>query len=385
MAQPSSHTCVANITLVDTEEIFATVCEKLRQVNAFSFDTEFDRFYREYGFKLSLLQIFDGDACWLIDPIALKNLQPVWDIFEDERICKVAYSCSEDIQILKVNGCFPKNIYDIQIAAKLCNHPANSLSALMEAVFNMPPDKSMQKSDWRKRPLRKEQILYAGNDVRTLLTLKEMFVKLAVERGVKEMISEENKACEQIPVTEFKVRLSHVQRKKYNHATQKILLGLLLLRNEIAIEYNVPPATVVSDGTLENILENKTDFLKSPFSKGFSRRLTDDVKNKKRFIDLIADIKEFYVTAPTSEAQVRNETFPSSKEIVKEKTEGNYDLLYEEIIKRYGKESGEYILRGYKKLLNANPLYKQEKPLKKYQQVIIAEVCSDLGIDLKIQ
>ena len=90
------------IKYIDTPASFAAACTTLAQKDTFAFDTEFDRFYREYGFKLSLIQIFDGDEVFLIDPIALKNLAPLWILFEDPRICKVVYSCSEDIQLLKV-------------------------------------------------------------------------------------------------------------------------------------------------------------------------------------------------------------------------------------------------------------------------------------------
>jgi len=278
----------APIRYIDTTAAFAAACKTLAQKDVFAFDTEFDRFYREYGFKLSLIQVFDGEECFLIDPLAIKDLQPLWVLFEDPRICKVVYSCSEDIQILKINGCNPKNIYDLQIAAKLCNYPANSLGDLIFKAFDIRPDKSHQKSNWRRRPLTQDQILYAGNDVSRLLYFKDLFDKISAERGVTRMIEEENRACENIPVSEYKVKLSVAQKRKYDHAHQKILLALLHWRNDVAMEYNVPPANIVSDTTLESVMEDKNKFLQSPFSKGFSKRLTDDHLNQKKFLQALA-------------------------------------------------------------------------------------------------
>ena len=369
------------IHYTDTPEALKNMVQKLSTKNFFAFDTEFDRFYREYGFKLSLLQIFDGDDCYLIDPLAFSDLQQLWVLFENPAICKVVYSCSEDIQILKVNGCNPKNIYDIQIAAKFCNYPANSLGDLMRDVFGIEPDKSMQRSNWLRRPLLPEQITYAGNDVSKLLELKALLEKVAVERNVAGMIAEENSSCEKIAVTEFKVKLSHNHKRKYSHDDQKKLMKLLLLRNEIAMEYNVPPATIVSDSTLENIMENKNSFFQAPFAKGFSKRLTEDEKYKKIFLELIGDVGEDFVPVKTPE----RETPPDNNNTINENKlsdkEIKYQQLYKEITEQYGKDAGEHILRGFKKSLNALPQH--QNTLKGYQQNIIDDACKKLGINFK--
>ena len=368
-----------DIKYIDTPAALGKTCDELRHKTEFAFDTEFDRFYREYGFKLSLLQIFDGDKCYLIDPLAMKDLQELWVLFEDPSICKVVYSCSEDIQILKVNGCNPKNIYDIQIAAKFCNYPTNSLGDLMRDVFGMEPDKSMQRSNWLRRPLLPEQITYAGNDVSKLLELKILLEKVAAERNVAGMIAEENRSSEKIPVTEFKVKLSHNHKRKYSHNDQKKFMELLVLRNEIAMEYNVPPATIVSDNTLENIMENKTFFLRAPFTKGFSKRLTEDEKNKSRFMDLIGKVKEDFILMKMPDREAPTEY--SNREIKNELSDSEikYLQLYTEITDQFGKDAGEHILRGFKKSLTANPQH--PTTLKGYQENIINEACKKLGID----
>ena len=366
------------IKYIDTDAALAETCETLAQKTVFAFDTEFDRFYREYGFKLSLLQIFDGEYCYVIDPISIKNLQPLWPLFENRGICKVVYSCSEDIQILKVNGCHPKNIYDLQIAARLCNYPANSLGDLIFDEFGVRPDKTMQRSNWRRRPLSAEQFLYAGNDVSRLLKLKDILQAIADKRGVSRMIEEENRACENIPVTEYKVKISVVQKRKYDHANQKILLSMLDLRNEIAMGYNVPPANIVSDSTLESIIENKAAFLRAPFSKGFSRKLCEDTESKKKFLNLIGNISETFTQRPVPEKKFPPRYPKISDEHADTAFEEKYALLYNEIIGAYGKESGEYILRGFKKSVGAFP--PNQNKLKAYQQSIIEAACNKLKL-----
>ena len=379
MSLPQHQSGDTPIKYIDTDAALAETCEILGQKKAFAFDTEFDRFYREYGFKLSLVQIFDGEYCYVIDPISIKNLQPLWPLFEDRSICKVVYSCSEDIQILKVNGCHPKNIYDLQIAARLCNYPANSLGDLIFDEFGVRPDKTLQRSNWRRRPLSAEQFLYAGNDVSRLLKLKDILQAIADKRGVSRMIEEENRACENIPVTEYKVKISVVQKRKYDHANQKILLSLLDLRNEIAMGYNVPPANIVSDATLESIIENKTAFLRAPFSKGFSRKFSEDTESKNKFLELIGNINETFTQRPAPEKKFPPRYPKIQDEHADAAFEEKYALLYEEIIGTYGKESGEYILRGFKKSVSAVP--PNQNKLKGYQQNIIEAACSKLKLN----
>ncbi len=373
----------APIKYIDKEADFAKACSVLAQKKVFAFDTEFDRFYREYGFKLSLIQIFDGEECLLIDPLAIKDLQPLWVLFEDPRICKVVYSCSEDIQILKINGCNPGNIYDLQIAAKLCNYPANSLGDLIFKAFGIRPDKSHQKSNWRRRPLTPEQLLYAGNDVSRLLYFKDLFDKISAERGVTGMIEEENRACENIPVSEYKVKLSVAQKRKYDHTYQKILLALLHWRNDVAMEYNVPPANIVSDSVLESVIEDRGKFMEAPFGKGFSKKLGEDEKNKNKFLQLLQQVTGKY----TPRAQPEKRPPPRFVKVKDEDSDKEFDrkyaLLYNEIIGAYGTESGEFILRGFKKMVNS--FSPQPDKMKTYQQGIIDEACRKLGLDFGLK
>jgi ribonuclease D len=367
------------ITVIDNDETLLSLCQSLSQKNEFAFDTEFDRFWREYGFKLFLLQIFDGEKCYLIDPLAFKNLHPLWKIFEDANICKVAYACTEDIQILKINNCNPVNIFDLQVAAKLCNHPANSFSDLVTASFNIEVDKSLQRSNWRLRPLNNAQKIYASNDVIYLLKLKENFLAQAIKNNVLAMLHEENKCCEEVSVTEYVVKLSSKQKASFSAYKQKVLLNLFHIRNEIASAYNMPPANIVTDNTLENIVENKKIFLAQPFKSGFCNRLLDDDVNKEKFFSAINSIDETIHID-----QERKERIPNNRkqfrEEAKENAEINCKKINENVAEKYGNIAAEYILRGLKKSILVQPY--SEVKLREYQHKVIDETCLALNIVL---
>ncbi len=367
------------IVFVDNNEKLSSLCYILQQTAEFAFDTEFDRFWREYGFKLFLLQIFDGQKCYLIDPLAFENLQPLWTIFENPSICKVAYACTEDIQILKINNCNPVNIFDLQVAAKLCSHPGNSFGDLVAASFNIAVDKSLQRSNWRTRPLNNAQQIYASNDVIYLLKLKNDLLAKAIENNVLDMLQEENKCCEEVIVSEYVVKITPKQKATFGTYKQQVLLNLFHIRNEIAASYNMPPANIVTDSTLENIVENNTPFLAQPFTSGFCSRLLDDENNKSKFIAAIESIDETTHIIPD-----RKERLPNNrrqfKEEAKEMVDINCRKINETVAEKYGHIAAEYILRGLKKSILIQPY--NEIRLKDYQHKVINETCAKLNIIL---
>ena len=369
-----------NIILINTDAGLAKLCEKLKTKTAFGFDTEFDRFYREYGFKLFLLQIFDGDICYLVDPLAFKNLTSLWAVFEDAAICKVVYSSSEDIQLLKINGCNIKNIYDLQIAAKLCNNNANSFSDLVKAMFDIELDKSMQRSNWRPRPLNKAQQIYASNDVIWLLKLKDIFTKIALETGVTAMINEENLLCEEVVATMYNVKLSAKQKAANSNYHQSELLKLFHLRNKFAEQYNMPPFQVVTDDVLERIVEDKKTFLNDPFKKGYCSKLLNDEKSKQLFYEAVTAIDNSVENLPSKKVHEKNGERVFFQAPPKEVVENNCKKISNELIGDYGESAAEYILRGFKKSLSSMPF--SDIKLRNYQREIITETCKKLNIEL---
>ncbi len=266
------------------------------------------------------------------------------------------------------------------MVAKLCNHSANSFSDLIKDIYGVTLDKSMQKSNWRTRPLNTAQQVYASNDVIWLLKLKEFFTAIAADKGVQQMIDEENKCCEEVTVTEYSVKLSSKQMLKYSPYHQKVLLDLFHIRNSIAEQYNMPPFYIVSDVILEDIVEDKNSFIDWPFKKGFCNRLLNDETNKALFYNAVHLIDENVENIPVRKSYPSNTERISyraaSKEIVEEKCK----KLSDAILQDYGQTATEYILRGLKKSLMQMPF--AEIKLKDYQHKVIVQTCNNLNIEL---
>ncbi|TNE86624.1 MAG: ribonuclease D, partial [Gammaproteobacteria bacterium] len=77
----------APILVADQQALGKCIAE-LNSCPALAVDTEFmrtDTFYPILG----LIQIYDGNHCWLIDPVAIDNLQPLAEVFTNDAITKV--------------------------------------------------------------------------------------------------------------------------------------------------------------------------------------------------------------------------------------------------------------------------------------------------------
>ncbi len=154
------------------------ICVKaLQQCEALAVDTEFmrtDTFYPILG----LIQIYDGHDCWLIDPLAIEDLQPLVAVFTELRIIKVFHSCSEDLEVLQHKlGCIPVPVFDTQIAAALAGYGfSKGYAALVSDMLDIHVPKGETRSDWLQRPLREAQLGYAASDVYHLLPVYEQLM-----------------------------------------------------------------------------------------------------------------------------------------------------------------------------------------------------------------
>ena len=154
---------------VETSEQLHQVCQRYTQAPVLAIDTEFVRTRTLYP-KLGLIQINDGKTLALIDPVALPDLSPFWQLLESPSIQKVLHACSEDLEVfLTAGNCRPVNLIDSQIIMSFLGHGLSMGYAAMIAHYtNIELDKSESRTDWMKRPLTTKQLNYAAADVEHL-------------------------------------------------------------------------------------------------------------------------------------------------------------------------------------------------------------------------
>jgi ribonuclease D len=337
------------VELIDTGEKLVEVVEHIKLCADIFIDTEFDDFNTQYGIHLQLIQIFDGTSCFLIDPIAIKNLAVLWAVFENENICKVLYSGANDVGILKMLGCHTKNIFDLQVAALLCNRTENSYAALINAEFGIQIDKSQQRSGWDNRPLNASQLTYACNDVIYLPRLKKIFSAEIYQKSIRHVMQEENRLLEAVVKKEYEPRLKGNQKRAFNPAGRASLMELKILIDSYAKLLNVPPVYIVRDSLLENIIQDKAVFLRSPFFTGFHAGVLNDTLFKKQFLAIVHSIDTAKARQNPEKEKMRKHEVVMTYSSIKVR-DISFVPFEQYVFTRYGVVAGTFMLRGLSKL-----------------------------------
>ncbi len=156
--------------LIETPEHLAEACEQWRRLEVVAIDTEFVR-ERTFYPALGLIQVADGVANYLVDAVAIEDLEPLAAILRDPAVTKVFHSCGEDLEVLYHRfGQFPRAVFDTQIAAAMTGWGASlGYGRLVSALFEVELPKDKTRTNWLRRPLSEAQKTYAALDVAYLI------------------------------------------------------------------------------------------------------------------------------------------------------------------------------------------------------------------------
>jgi ribonuclease D len=176
-----------NESLITKSADLTAVCRHLGEAAVFGFDTEF---VGEHTFhpELCLIQIGSPEHLFIIDPLALEELAPFWNVLHDPKHLTIVHAGREEIRLCHLaSGTRPGRVFDVQIAAGLIGLPyPMSHAGLVDNLLGVRLSKAETLTDWRARPLTPRQIRYAFDDVRHLLQLHE---RLHAELAQRERLS----------------------------------------------------------------------------------------------------------------------------------------------------------------------------------------------------
>lgn len=166
-----------DIQWIRDDASLASKCQYWKELPYLALDTEFmrvDTFYPEAG----LVQVGDGNAVWLIDPLLIRDWSSFAEVLEAPHVVKVFHACGEDLEVfLRLTGSLPQPLFDTQLAAAYLGMPHSmGYSRLVLEILGLDLPKDETRSDWLQRPLTDMQVRYAAEDVQHLA---EVYVKLA--------------------------------------------------------------------------------------------------------------------------------------------------------------------------------------------------------------
>eukprot|EP00873_Tetraselmis_striata_P027358 jgi/Tetstr1/447622/TSEL_034983.t1 len=176
------------VHFVSTPEQVAYAVEQLKDAAVVGLDTEW-RCVHEVGKKSSspvaLLQLGTGSEVFLIDMLALSGSQALDDglaaVMSSPDTTIVGFEIAGDLRVVAAS--YPHmrafkevaSVVELQVMWRLRERLPRSktfgLSALAEAVLGKPLNKSMQTSNWEKRPLTARQTRYAALDAHVCVRL----------------------------------------------------------------------------------------------------------------------------------------------------------------------------------------------------------------------
>lgn len=240
--------------MVTTAQGLEEVCAHLAKQPAFGFDTEFigERSYRPI---LCLIQVATEERVELIDPLAIGDLTPFWDLVADERIEKVCHAGDQDLALAWMLGRkTPKNIFDCQIAAGFVGiaYPV-AYWRLVELFTGVELEKAHTYSAWDRRPLSRSQFTYAVDDVLYLPMIHRELTRQLVDLKHDAWMRE---ACDELcakAATDLDVRNAYMRVKSAANLESRnlsVLRELAILREQMAFEHDLPARVMMKDEVL---------------------------------------------------------------------------------------------------------------------------------------
>lgn len=177
---------------INTTEQLNQFCEEIADSRIIGFDTEFvsEDTYRPL---LCLIQVAAGDRLAIIDPVSVGDTGPFWNLLTEPDRTVIAHAAREEARFCyRFTGKPIAGLFDTQLAAGFVGmeYPA-SLGNLVQRMVNKTLPKGETRTNWYRRPLTEDQIVYALHDVTDLLEMHRKLLKMARDLDRQSWLEEE--------------------------------------------------------------------------------------------------------------------------------------------------------------------------------------------------
>jgi ribonuclease D len=245
---------------VSDNQQLAALCDQLQSSSTLAIDTEFMR-TNTYFPKLALIQLSDGEQCWLIDVLEIDQFAPLKNLLENPALTLIFHAPGEDFEVLDhVLSIVPVNVFDTQVAAGLVNIGYSmGYARLVAHIFDVELGKEDTRSDWMVRPLTERQKLYAADDVLYLHRLHKILVDKLAEQQRHSWFEEEMRGLLEIAAQRKKVADYYLRIKgawRLQGSSLGVLKRLCDWRETTARTLDKPRSHIVKDNVLLELANN---------------------------------------------------------------------------------------------------------------------------------
>lgn len=243
-----------DLIFIDSDSALTQICGQLQGCSWLAVDTEFERVNTYYP-ELCLLQMVGNGMTVVIDPLAIANLEPIYEVLYATSILKVFHAARQDLEIFfHVKGKVPVPLFDTQIAAAALGHDQHiGYANLIWEILGVELAKTQTRTNWKRRPLSRSQIKYAADDVIYLAQVYEVLLAKLNASGQLSSLDEEFNALTKpevyLPAPEtmwLKIRAA----RNLDEKALAVFQQLAAWREITARAENLPRGWVLHDNTL---------------------------------------------------------------------------------------------------------------------------------------
>ncbi len=239
---------------IDSTGALHLACDQLKGVGALCVDTEFHRESTYYP-EFALIQVATRGVCYLIDPVAISDLSPLWALMRNPDILKVFHAVRQDAEIiLKESGSLPLPLFDTQVAAALLGFGSQvGFGNLVQCTLGKSLPKAESFTDWLRRPLRPAQLSYAADDVIYLMPVyQHLREQLQASARLTWLDEEQAALCSEGTYTNDSEHVFWRVKgvNKLQPRQLAVLRALAAWRERQAKQQNIPRRRIVADEPL---------------------------------------------------------------------------------------------------------------------------------------
>ena len=186
--------------LIATQVELGRFVEQIREEKHLAVDSESNSYFA-YRPRICLIQISSMQEDFIIDPLVLRDLSLVGQIFADPSVQKIFHAAENDLIGFKRDFRFQvQNIFDTSTACRVLGRRRLGLARILSEEFGVRINKKFQRCNWEKRPLSREQLYYAQLDTHFLTKLRHRLHRQLLERELLTLAEEEFNRRERVRI-----------------------------------------------------------------------------------------------------------------------------------------------------------------------------------------
>jgi len=244
---------------IDQQSDFDALINKLTSEPILAVDTEANSLFA-YQEQVCLIQLSSASADYIIDPLSIKDLTSLGELFNDPAVEKVFHASEYDILILNEDYKFEfQNLFDTMLAAQILGREKLGLDALLGEFIGLKVNKKFQRSNWGRRPIPQDMLHYAQMDTHYLIQIRHILAKELENKDLNSIAAEDFARACQVHLIHKEDKRAPCWRingaKKLSPQKAAVLSSLCQYREDVARKINKPVFKVIGAGILLELAE----------------------------------------------------------------------------------------------------------------------------------